>query len=181
MSTKSILIACRAIVIIATIATLLLSGFGYREYIIAKSWEQEVSLFKRGIKQGMPLAIYGLGESYRMGRGVPKDYRKARILYKHAANDGEILAQYHLGSMYQEGLGGKQNLKKATYYYEQAANQGYSPALNKLSEMYMRGTVVKQDTEKANLLKQQGANNFGKSLSYSNQYKQIIVYQLGEF
>ena len=115
------------------------------------------------------------------GHGVEKDHKKARELYQQAADRGEALAQYNLGFMYHNGEGGEKDIEKAVFFYQKAGDQGYSIALAALSEMYMQGIGVKKDLKKARKLEQIGLTNFGKSLSYRNQYKQIIKYQLGEF
>ena len=172
------------LIILAVIGIIPLSKYvyiEYQKYSITKRWQDEVVLFERGIKRDIPLAIYGLAYAYHTGHGVEKDHKKARELYKQAADRGEMLAQYNLGFMYHNGEGGKQDIDKAIFYYQQAAEQGYTLALAELSEMYLRGIEIEKDTQKAKDLEQRGIDNFGKSLSYNNQYRQIIKYQLGEF
>ncbi len=174
----------RIIIALGVIAVIVSSPFVYMEYkryTIKKQWKEDVALFARGIKQGIPLAIYGLGFAYHTGHGVPKDHRKARELYKQAAEKGEMLAQYNLGFMYQNGEGGSEDIEKAIYYYKQAADQNLSFALSGLSEIYSQGLGVKKDPEKVQEFEQRSVGNLGKSLSYRTQYKQIIKYQLGEF
>jgi TPR repeat protein len=172
------------ILVIAIVGAIPAARYGYieyKKYTITKQWQKDVELYKRGIKQDIPLAIYALGYAYHTGHGVEKNHQKARELYKQAAERGEVLAQYNLGFMYHNGEGGDKDIEKALFYYQKAAEQGYSIALAELSEMYMRGIGVKKDLKKARKLEQIGLANFGKSLSYRNQYKQIIKYQLGEF
>ena len=172
------------LIILAVVGVIPLSKYvyiEYQKYSITKRWQDEVVLFERGIKRDIPLAIYGLAYAYHTGHGVEKDHKKARELYKQAADRGEMLAQYNLGFMYHNGEGGKQDIDKAIFYYQQAAEQGYTLALAELSEMYLRGIEIEKDTQKAKDLEQRGIDNFGKSLSYNNQYRQIIKYQLGEF
>ena len=83
--------------------------------------------------------------------------------------------------MYEDGGIGEVNFNKAAYYYQQSANQGYGPALGALSEMYARGLGVTKDLVKSKELDAKGLENFGKSLSYRTQFKQIVKYQLAEF
>ena len=101
--------------------------------------------------------------------------------HKQAADRGEMLAQYNLGFMYHSGEGGKQDIDKAIFYYQQAAEQDYDIALMKLSLLYQAGDGVEKDLDKAKELEKRALANFGKSISYNNQYRQIIKYQLGEF
>ena len=172
------------LIILAVVGVIPLSKYvyiEYQKYSITKRWQDEVVLFERGIKRDIPLAIYGLAYAYHTGHGVGKDLKKARELYKQAADRGEMLAQYNLGFMYHNGEGGKQDIDKAIFYYQQAAEQGYTLALAELSEMYLRGIEIEKDTQKAKELEKRALANFGKSISYNNQYRQIIKYQLGEF
>ena len=83
--------------------------------------------------------------------------------------------------MYHNGEGGDKDIEKAIFYYKKASDQGYNLALRELSIIYSRGIGVKKDLDKANELDQRALANFGKSLSYYSQFKQIIKYQLGEF
>jgi TPR repeat protein len=169
------------LLIMASVPVSLFIWINYQKYSVTRSWERDVELFERGIKQGLPLALYGLGYAYHGNQGVPHDKKKARELYGQAANKGEAVAQDYLGSMYENGEGGKQDLQKAIYYYARAADQGYSFALMKLSDFYLKGIGVQKDIEKAKKLKMKARKNFGKSYSYRKMYKQIIKYQLGEF
>ena len=172
------------LIILAVVGVIPLSKYvyiEYQKYSITKRWQDEVVLFERGIKRDIPLAIYGLAYAYHTGHGVGKDLKKARELYKQAADRGEMLAQYNLGFMYHNGEGGKQDIDKAIFYYQQAAEQDYDIALMKLSLLYQAGDGVEKDLDKAKELEKRALANFGKSISYNNQYRQIIKYQLGEF
>ena len=172
------------LIILAVVGVIPLSKYvyiEYQKYSITTRWQDEVVLFERGIKRNIPLAIYGLAYAYHTGHGVEKDHKKARELYKQAADRGEMLAQYNLGFMYHNGEGGQQNIEKAIYYYQKAADQDYYIALVKLSTIYSQGEEVEKNLVKAKELKKRGLENLGKSLSYEQQFKQIIKYQLGEF
>jgi TPR repeat protein len=177
----TIIAAIIVLLIVGGIPLSLLSYTEYKKYTLIKNWQEDVELFKCGIKHDIPLAIYGLGYAYHTGEGVPKDHKKAREFYKQAADKGEALAQYSLGFMYERGEGGDEDIKKAIYYYNQATDQDYYFALRELARIYMQGIGVQKDVEKAKRLEQRSLKSFGKSLSYRNQYKQIIKYQLGEF
>lgn len=156
------------------------SWIKYQTYKLQKTWESDIALYKRGIEEGIPQAIYSLGNAYHNGYGVRKDYVKARELYEAAAAKGEMIAQYNLGNMYRTGEGVEIDLEKAIYYYELSAAQGYNLAFSELSKMYKNGMGVEKDLVKAKELEQQKLRNFGSSISYDSQINQIIKYQLGE-
>jgi len=178
---RIILYIAVGLVVLASIPISRFAYIEYKKYSITKRWKEEVALFERGFEGNIPLAMYGLGYMYHTGHGVEKDHKKAKELYKQAADRGEMLAQYNLGFMYHNGEGGEKDIDKAIFYYRKAADQGYTPALAELSEMYLRGIEIEKDMQKAKELEQRGIDNFGKSLSYRNQYKQVIKYQLGKF
>lgn len=153
----------------------------YRKYTIISEWKKDIELYKRGIEKNIPQAIFGLAYAYHTGHGVEKNHKKARELYQQAADGGEMLAQYNLGFMYHNGEGGDKDIEKALYYYQQAADQDYYIALVKLSIIYSQGDEVVENLVKAKELKKRGLKNLGKSLSYEQQFKQVIKYQLGKF
>jgi hypothetical protein len=93
-------------------------------------------------EQGSQSAEYGLGELYFLGRGVPRDDRKAARWYELAAATGHILAQSRLGSMYDEGRGVPQSLPKAMKWYRKAAQQGDLSAQISLGLIYGTGRTV---------------------------------------
>ena len=178
---RIILYIALGLVVLASIPISRFAYIEYKKYSITKRWKEEVALFERGIKDNIPLAMYGLGYMYHTGHGVEKDHKKAKELYRQAADRGEMLAQYNLGFMYHNGEGGEKDIDKSIFYYQQAAEQGYDLALMKLSLMYQVGDGVGKDLDKAKELEKSALANFGKSITYNNQYKQIIKYQLGEF
>jgi len=168
---RIILYIAVGLVVLASIPVSRFAYIEYKKYSITNRWKDEVALFERGFEQDIPLAVYGLGYAYHTGHGVEKDHKKARGLYKQAADRGEMLAQYNLGFMYHNGEGGEQDIDKAIFYYQKAAAQGFNIALTKLSGMYSRGIEVEKDMEMAKELEKRALDNFGKSISYENQYR----------
>ena len=65
---------------------------------------------------------------YRLGQGVPQDYKQAVKWYQKAAEQGYADAQCNLGIMYYEGDGVPQNYKKAYVWFNLAASQGDADA-----------------------------------------------------
>ena len=86
---------------------------------------------------------------YRLGQGVPQDYKKAVKWYLKAAEQGLAEAQCNLGIMYSNGYGVPQDHKKAVKWYRKAAEQGLVASQYSLGVMYDNGYGVPQDHKKA--------------------------------
>ena len=56
-------------------------------------------------EQGEAKAQHNLGVMYRIGHGVPQDYKAALKWFRLAAEQGLAKAQGNLGQMYDEGKG----------------------------------------------------------------------------
>jgi TPR repeat protein len=75
-----------------------------------------------------------LGQMYRKGLGVPKNYAAAWRLIKNAAmpwsaaKQGNSHAQMMIGVLYSNGQGDKQNLPEAAKWFELAAKKGEAGA-----------------------------------------------------
>ena len=91
------------------------------------------------------MAQYDLGEMYRIGQGVPQDYKEAVKWYTKAAEQGIAFAQYILGVSYSEGIGVPKDDKEAVKWYTKAAEQGHASALLNLGIMYDFGRGVLKD------------------------------------
>ncbi len=91
---------------------------------------------KQVVKQAPdPRANFNLGQHYRQGYGVKRDYKKAIINYKIAAKQGHADASNSLGYMYRNGLGIKANKQIARDYYIEAATKGNVYAINNLGTL----------------------------------------------
>ena len=107
-----------------------------------KSFGEYSSLAKRGDAE----AQLHLGNMYKKGKGVPKDYKEAVRWYRKAAEQGEAVAQYKLGEMYYSGYGVPEyDLKEAVRWYRKAAEQGYVRTQYTLGVMYRDGEGVPKD------------------------------------
>ena len=74
---------------------------------------------------GSGLGCSYLGEMYEEGKGVSKDYTKAKKFYKKACDMGEGVGCYNLGKMYEKGKGVTKDYTKAKKFYKKASNLGY--------------------------------------------------------
>ena len=100
-------------------------------------------------KEGNPSAQYNIGQLYRLGRGVSKDYTKASQWYEKAAEMRHSAARHNLAVLYEKGLGVPIDYAKALDWYEKAANQDYGIAQFNLAVMYSVGQGTKRDLVKA--------------------------------
>lgn len=99
-----------------------------------QEYEEEVEWYLKAAEQGHSMAQNQLGNCYRKGRGVEKDYKTAICWYKKAADKGNRYALYNLGQCYENGLGVSRNFDKSRDYYRQAALKGHKGAMKKLEE-----------------------------------------------
>lgn len=100
-------------------------------------------------EEGDASAQYNIGQLYRLGRGVPKDYAEAAKWYEEAAEQWHSAARHNLAILYEKGLGVPINYEKALDWYEQAANQDYGFAQFNLAVMYSIGQGTERDLVKA--------------------------------
>lgn len=94
-----------------------------------KDYQRAFELYKKASEQGDILGTAYLGHLYKKGRGVPKDYGKAREYFEKAIQmeqekggdgtaPGVIFAKLHLAKMYQEGDGMPKDYSKAFHIYQ---------------------------------------------------------------
>ena len=79
-------------------------------------------------EQGVAKAQYNLGNMYRKGQGVERDFKETVKWYRKAADQGFARAQSNLAVMYANGQGVKQDLKEAFKWAQKAAVHGYAGA-----------------------------------------------------
>lgn len=65
-----------------------------------QSNETAIKYFKKASDLNNPVGQSGLGLMYLYGRGVDKDYSKARAYFIQAADQGWVDGQLQLGNMY---------------------------------------------------------------------------------
>jgi len=117
----------------------------------AGDYETAVKEFTALAKDGNASAQYNLGQFYRRGLGVTKDYGEAAMWYLRAAEQGHNKAQYNLGKMYRRGHGVSQDDAEAVKWYRRAAEQGVAFAQFDLGWMYRNGEGVVQDYVQAHM------------------------------
>ncbi len=109
----------------------------------ARMWLQ------RAAHKGDPEASFTLGKMYRLGDGVPQNFRQAALYFQQAANGGNVQAQAMLGMFYHQGLGVPKNYVLAAKWYKKAGHHGSASAQFNLSTLYSQGRGVEQNDVKA--------------------------------
>ncbi|MCD7839296.1 MAG: hypothetical protein LUG46_01565 [Erysipelotrichaceae bacterium] len=110
-----------------------------------------------------------LGNDFRKGIGIQKDYKMAFELLNKAIEYDKEYAPRNLGHMYYYGQGVSIDYLKAFQLYEQSANAGNEYAMDDLGYYYKHGTHVNQNYQKA-------YEWFKKSADANDNYG---MYQLG--
>jgi len=87
------------------------------------------------------------GEIYYLGKGVEKNYDKAKEFFEKSAENGNQYAQSYLGLFYEKGYGGEKNIEKALYWYKKSALKGNVFSQYSLGYIYFTGIDVKVNTE----------------------------------
>ena len=113
--------------------------------IEASKKNERISNLVSDAEQGNADVQYNLGLMYRVGAGIPQNYKEAVKWFRKAAEQGNADAQYNLGLMYRVGAGIPQNYKEAVKWFRKAAEQGYAKAQHNLGMMYSEGEGVTHD------------------------------------
>lgn len=86
-------------------------------------------------------AQYMLGNEYRIGDYLPKNFNKARQWFKLAAVKDHPQANYQLGVIYSKGLGIKKDEVKAKEYFNKAAKLGIGDAKSQIQKMSSKKNI----------------------------------------
>ena len=90
-------------------------------------------------------AVNRLGDCYKHGFGVDKDWEKAVQLYRKAAEAGNVAAQRSLGYCYECGEGVEQDFVQAAFWYRKGAEGGDPDAQVNLANCYFGGVGVENN------------------------------------
>ena len=111
--------------------------------------EYSVSCLKQSAEGGNANAMFWLGEFYRNGIGVEKDYSTAQHWYSLAADRDQPRSMTRLGLLFEQGLGVPIDYKKAKEFYERAAEEEEPDGMTSLGRLFERGWGVAADTSAA--------------------------------
>jgi uncharacterized protein len=142
--------------------------------------------YPAAIKEWRPLAINGdadaqfnLGQAYKLGRGVPVDFKLAESWYRKAAEQGHFQAEDNLGLiLFQNG-----DRPKAMPHIEKSAARGEPRAQYVLATALFNGDLVKKDWVRAYALMTRasasGLNQASASLAQMDQFIPLEQRQKG--
>ena len=119
--------------------------------LIGKNTDPKVGIqwLEYAAEQGDTGIYNTLGYYYVVGKGVPKDSRRAFSWFEKGAEAGDATAQYNLGISYRDGNGVAADPEKMIYWFRQAADQGYTDAQYSLGACYWDGDGIPADPEQA--------------------------------
>ena len=142
--------------------------------------------YPAAIKTWRPLAINGdadaqfnLGQAYKLGRGVPVDFKLAEGWYRKAADQGHFQAEDNLGLiLFQNG-----DRPKAMPYIEKSANRGEPRAQYVLATALFNGDLAKKNWVRAYALMTRasadGLSQASASLAQMDQFIPLEQRQKG--
>ena len=105
---------------------------------LPQDWAKANELYLKDL--GSADAYFNLGNSYRVGRGVEVDEKKAKHYYELAAMNGRVKARHNLGAI--EGNAG--NHQRAYKHFVISACVGCKESLDAVKDGYMAGHVTKE-------------------------------------
>lgn len=122
----------------------------------SKNYDAALEYFKRGARNGCPLAAVWISEFFRLGYGVESDEEYAKKLYLKAVdglremcNAGDASAMYFLGYNLLHYIFGYNDNAEAIRLLRLSHEQGEKRASIKLAECYLNGWGVLEDNDRA--------------------------------
>lgn len=122
----------------------------------AGNYPLAVQEWQASVISGDVVAMYHLGQAYRMGKGTAQDLAKAEELFRQAAAQGHAASADNYGLL----LFNRGEKKQAMPYLQTAANRGDARAQYLLGLAYFNADTVERDWPRAyalvNLARKQG-------------------------
>lgn len=100
---------------------------------------EAIHWFEKAGEAGSAYAYTCIGEIYREGEIISRNYARAYDYFKKAADDGDEDAQNYLGLMFLQGEHVQENDSKAFQYFKKAAEQDLAAAQCNLGKCYYYG------------------------------------------
>ena len=141
-------IAATTAILCATAGATAPTEAGWQAYE-AGQYQEAVAIWKRAAAKGKPVAQYGLGLAYDIGRGVAPDPIAACAWYRRAGEAGHATAAFSAGQMYENGRCGPRDAAQAARWYGRAAAAGMARAQFNLAQLYANGDGVPRNPEQA--------------------------------
>ena len=149
-------------------------GHPYAQYYLAQFYQQAAepdvqaahALYRQAAAQGFAAAHWQLGNQYRHGQAVARDYAQAAFHFRHAAEQGLVSAQTALAELLLQGGHGLEAApEQALHWFQTASELQDSDAQAALAEMYLFGKHIERNPAKARQLAEQAARrNHAKAL-----------------
>src|SRR5205809_2134255 len=98
---------------------------------------------------GNAAAMVDLGDRYRAGNGVKKDYTQAMSWYRRAADAGVPAAMTRIGHLYAHAHGVPLDFEQAMTWYRKAADLKDPLAMNNIGYLYQHAQGVEANYEEA--------------------------------
>jgi len=118
---------------------------------------ETAQLFRQAADLGNAGAMAELGEMYRGGDGIARDYSEALQWLQRAADAGSSSAMNTLGVMYALGEGVQASKEVASKWFQKATDHGNAAGMYNLGGMYENGWGVSKDLDRAMQLYRQAA------------------------
>lgn len=109
----------------------------------------ELGELKAAADEGDTGAMRAIGNRYKNGDGVEKDFAQMEQWWQKAADAGNTTAQWDLGYFYLIGMYLKKDTDKALEYYGHAVDNGNADAAFELGLDYENGQFVERDLDAA--------------------------------
>ncbi|WAW10780.1 sel1 repeat family protein [Oxalobacter vibrioformis] len=108
--------------------------------------------FRKSAEQGNMFGQYNLGQMYKQGKGVKRDYQQAFKWFSRAAEKGNEKAMTALGNMYDDGTGVEKDEFKAAEWYVKAAEKGDLIGQCNAAGIFTHPTTIKKNYHNARVL-----------------------------
>ena len=133
-------------------------GMIYYSEATEEALQKSFDCFMKAADMGFNVAYRCIGAAYFDGRGVDKDWHKAREWYQKGAEAGDVMSKLLLAQCYKSGIGGEKDYAEAMKLYRQIAsrrnlygkyNHEVSVAQYEIGNMYLNGQGVETDIRQA--------------------------------
>ena len=155
------------------------------EFIKHSKYDKAIYWYQREAEMGYRDAFCKLGEMYLDGKGISKDYQKARELFEKAILDDEHFgdgysgylrdrARAYLGVIYRDGLGVESNQIKAKTFLADSADKNDAKGMYELAILFEK----EGNSEVASKLFNELKNGWGQN-DENDYYKNKAKERLG--
>ena len=120
------------------------AAYNRNDYAAAhKLYEEAYRLLRPAAERGDALAQFRIGDMYRVGGGVARDFHEAEKWYRKAAEQKHKQAQFYLGMFYFYGWGVPQDYVRAHMWFNIEASAATDLDDGKLPRMLRDGLAEK--------------------------------------